>query len=482
MLFNTLEFLVFFPIVFLLYWLVLGKSLKLQNYLILISSYFFYGWWSWKFMVLLAISTLLDYLYGFGVASQNSKKAKIFLWLSIINNLGILAVFKYYNFFALQFQTAFEAFGFHVQPYFLDIVLPIGISFYTFHGMSYVFDIYRKQQAPIKNFVDYAVFVSFFPLLVAGPIERANHLLPQVQKPRTFKYSQALEGCRLVLWGMFKKIVIADSLAMVVDPIFVNYHDQSAVLLIIGAIAFSFQIYTDFSGYSDIALGTAKILGFELLSNFKFPYFSRDVAEFWRRWHISLSSWFRDYLYIPLGGSKGSKWTTVRNTFIIFLVSGFWHGASWNFIVWGGIHACGFLPLLLINKNRKHIHNVVANNNILPNLKELFQMISTFVFVTLAWIFFRLKDVNDGFMYLKRIFVDLFEHPSQLFHNPGGKMALIFIVPLVLIDWYLRHDERDIKVPRNSFIRFSVYVLMAFLCLIGLFKGSTESSFIYFQF
>ncbi|MCA9346932.1 MBOAT family protein, partial [Candidatus Saccharibacteria bacterium] len=288
MLFNSFEFLLFLPIVFCLYWFVFNKSLRWQNILILAASYFFYGWWSKKFLALLALSTLLDYSYGFWVASPNKKKAKLFLWLSIINNLGILGVFKYYNFFATQVQTAFESIGIHTNPTLLHVALPIGISFYTFHGMSYVFDIYRGHQKPVSNFIDYAVFVSFFPLLVAGPIERANHLLPQVQKKRTFRYVQSVEGLRLILWGMFKKVVIADSLAVTVDSIFNNYQEVNGITLIFGAIAFSFQIYCDFSGYSDIALGTAKIFGFELLSNFKFPYFSRDIAEFWRRWHVSL--------------------------------------------------------------------------------------------------------------------------------------------------------------------------------------------------
>ena len=271
-------------------------------------------------MGLLMLSTLLDYSYGFSVASTNRKKAKIFLWLSIINNLGILGIFKYYNFFAIQIQRGLETLGMYTDPLLLNIALPVGISFYTFHGMSYVFDIYNGHQKPVRNFIEYGVFVSFFPLLVAGPIERANHLLPQVQKSRIFTYAKAVEGSRLILWGLFKKVVIADSLAPIVDVIFNNYQDSSGITLIVGAIAFSFQIYCDFSGYSDIALGTAKLFGFELLTNFKFPYFSRDIAEFWRRWHISLSSWFKDYLYIPLGGSRLGKKRAIRNTFIIFII------------------------------------------------------------------------------------------------------------------------------------------------------------------
>jgi len=378
MLFNSFEFFIFLPIVFALYWMVFNKTVFSQNLVILLASYFFYGWWSWKFLILLAISTLLDYLYGFSVASANKKKARAFLWLSILNNLGILGVFKYYNFFATEFQRGFDSMGIHLHPALLQVALPVGISFYTFHGMSYVFDIYRGTRKPVTNFVEYAVFVCFFPLLVAGPIERANHLLPQIQTKKIFNYGQAVEGCRLILWGLFKKVVFADNLAIIVDGIFTNYTHQSGYTLILAAIGFSFQIYGDFSGYTDIALGTAKLFGFELLTNFKFPYFSRDIAEFWRRWHISLSSWFRDYLYIPLGGSKKGKLIAVRNTFIIFLVSGFWHGANWNFIAWGGIHALGFMPLLLLNKNRRHVSYIVAEDRKVPNLREFLQMVYTF--------------------------------------------------------------------------------------------------------
>jgi alginate O-acetyltransferase complex protein AlgI len=473
MLFNSFEFLLFLPVVFVLYWFVLNKSLKWQNALVLGASYFFYGWWSYKFMGLLMLSTALDYAYGFWVASPNRKKAKLFLWLSVLNNLGILAVFKYYNFFALQFQEGLELIGLHTNPVLLQVALPIGISFYTFHGMSYVFDIYRGQQKPVRNFVDYAVFVSFFPLLVAGPIERANHLLPQVQKARIFKYQQALEGCRLILWGLFKKVVIADAIAEVIDPIFASYEAYNSPTLILAAIGFAFQIYGDFSGYSDIALGTAKLFGFELLSNFRFPYFSRDLAEFWRRWHISLSSWFRDYLYIPLGGSKVGLAKAVRNTFIIFLVSGFWHGASWNFIVWGGIHACGFLPLLLTKRNRQNT-DTVAQNRKFPTSKEWRQMLLTFAFVTFAWIFFRADTLPDALGFIKAALGNW-----SALGNITGKSILVLGTLLIVIDWYLRHNERQLRVPKQSAIRLGIYFVMAIavlLCLGG------QQSFIYFQF
>lgn len=485
MLFNSIAFLVFLPMVFCLYWFVFNKNLRWQNGLLLVASYFFYGWWSWKFMGLLALITFLDYVYGFSVASANRRKARLFLWLSVINNLGILAVFKYFNFFVLQFKQGFELLGLHISPVLLEIGLPIGISFYTFHGMSYVFDIYRGKQKPVSNLVEYAVFVSFFPLLVAGPIERATHLLPQIQQTRAFRYKQAAQGCRLILWGMFKKVVIADSLALTADHIFNNYQEHNGIILILGAIAFSFQIYGDFSGYSDIALGTAKLFGIELLSNFKFPYFSRDIAEFWRRWHISLSSWFRDYLYVPLGGSKLGKFKTVRNTFIIFLVSGFWHGASWNFIAWGFIHACGFLPLLLLNRNRRHVNEVVAAGRLLPNGKEVLQMVSTFGFVTFSWIFFRLQDTGTAIDYIKHIFTG--------FHHPGEALQYLFIfyyiLPLLMLEWLFRKNERTLEIPKRNALtalgsRTALYVIYTYtvLFLLNAMIQKSNMSFIYFQF
>jgi D-alanyl-lipoteichoic acid acyltransferase DltB (MBOAT superfamily) len=426
------------------------------------------------------LSTLLDYAYGFMVASPDKRKAKVFLALSIINNLGILAVFKYYNFFAEQFQTSADLIGWSIQPYILEVALPIGISFYTFHGLSYVFDIYRGKLKPVSNLVEYSVFVSFFPLLVAGPIERANHLLPQIQTKRIFNYSQAVEGCKLILWGMFKKIVIADSLAGIVDATFSNYASQHGLTLLLGAVYFSFQIYGDFSGYSDIAIGTAKLFGFELLSNFKFPYFSRDIAEFWRRWHISLSSWFRDYLYIPLGGSKTTRWKVVRNTFIIFIISGFWHGAKWNFLAWGFIHACGFMPLLLLNWNRKNVSDVVAQDRIFPTLMELINMITTFLFVTFAWIFFRADSINIALGYIQQIITGFFNPQINLPPTPQLVKGLVFITPLLIGDWYFRRNERQLVIfPNQKLLRYTIYLLMT---LVIFFMFNKVKSFIYFQF
>jgi len=473
MLFTSFSFLIFLPIVFILYWFLFNRSLKYQNAFLLLSSYVFYGWWNWKFLGLLLLSTLIDYSFGFWVAEGSNAKRKLFLVLSILNNLLVLCIFKYYNFFVLEAQHALGQAGIHMHPYLIKVLLPVGISFYTFHGMSYVIDIYRNNFKPVRSFVDYAVFVSFFPLLVAGPIERATHLIPQIQQPRTFKYEQAVQGLRLMLWGFFKKMVIANTLSPIVDDIFANYTHYSGSTLVLGAIYFSFQIYCDFSGYTDIALGVAKLFGFELLTNFKFPYFSRDVAEFWRRWHISLSSWFRDYVYIPLGGSRSGKIKAVRNTFIIFLISGFWHGANWTYIAWGGIHALGFLPLLLLGKNRKNSTEVVAHDRWFPGFGELVSMIGTFLFVTAAWVFFRAETIGKAIGYLSSM-------SRGLFTNPTYKSFLfLYVIPFVVLDWCFRRNERELTFFSGNFIRYAIYTTAVILLLA---HSGSNASFIYFQF
>ena len=386
MLFNSIEFALFLPVVFGLYWMF-GRNPGRQNLLLFAASYFFYAQWDWRFMFLLLFSTLLDFYTGLKIASsEDAGKRKIWFLTSIIINLGFLGVFKYYNFFTSSFAEAMHRLGIGCDPWLIEVILPVGISFYTFHGLSYVVDIYKKQIAAEENFVDYAVFVSFFPLLVAGPIERATHLLPQIKRQRTFSYPAAIDGLRQILWGLFKKIVIADNCAVFANEIFGHSASYSGSTLFLGALFFTFQIYGDFSGYSDIALGTARLFGIELLRNFAFPYFSRDIAEFWRRWHISLSSWFKDYLYIPLGGSKGGLWKKIRNTLVIFLVSGFWHGANWTFVVWGLINALYFIPLLIANKNRNNLE-IVAQGKILPGWKDAIYMITTFLMTVFAWIF-----------------------------------------------------------------------------------------------
>jgi D-alanyl-lipoteichoic acid acyltransferase DltB (MBOAT superfamily) len=409
--------------------------------------------------------------------SKNQKEKKIWFWLSVTINLGFLGVFKYYNFFASSFADALLQLGFVINPWTLSVILPVGISFYTFHGLSYVIDIYKNRIEAEKNFIDYSVFVSFFPLLVAGPIERATHLLPQIQKKRSFDYVKAVDGLRQILWGLFKKIVIADQCAIYANQIFNNSSDFSGSTLLLGAIFFAFQIYGDFSGYSDIALGTARLFGIELLKNFSFPYFSRDIAEFWRRWHISLSSWFRDYLYIPLGGSKSGNWAKIRNTFIIFIVSGFWHGANWTFIFWGALNALFIMPSIIMKTNRNNLE-IVAKGKLLPSIKEFFQILVTFGFTVFAWIFFRAENVTHAMNYISKIF------SSSVFSIPSVKPNLLFILLLsfFIIEWFGREQKYAIekfhhKIPR--IVRWTFYYILVFS--IFYFTGS-EQQFIYFQF
>lgn len=476
MIFNSFIYQFFLPVVFILYWFFTRKNLKLQNILLLLSSYVFYATWNWKFLFLLIFSTLLDYYTGIKMSeAENRRTKKFWFWLSIGINLGFLGVFKYYNFFITSFAEALGQIGFQANLSTLQIILPVGISFYTFHGLSYVIDIYKNKIKPERNFLDYAVFVCFFPLLVAGPIERATHLLPQIQTKRTFEYSKAVDGLRQILWGLFMKIVVADNCALVVNEVFKNQSTHNAPSLIIGAVFFAFQIYGDFAGYSNIALGSAKLFGIDLLKNFSFPYFSRDIAEFWRRWHISLSSWFKDYLYIPLGGSKGGKWMQIRNTLIIFVVSGFWHGANWTFIIWGFLNALYIMPLVIFNLNRKNT-DTVAENRILPTLKEFLQILFTFAITTIAWVFFRSETVGAAFDYLTRISdVNNYGFPQT------DLKPFIFVFMLIIVEWFQRTKQHGLQLDQIKYIgvRWSVY---AVLLLIILIFGANSDSFIYFQF
>ncbi len=486
MLFNSINFAIFLPIVFVLYWFVTNKNLKLQNALLLVSSYFFYACWDYRFLFLLIFSTVLDYSTGIKMYEAKTKQGKKFwFWLSVGINLGFLGFFKYYNFFVGSFADMLSMMGLHVNIWTLKIILPVGISFYTFHGLSYVIDIYKDRIKPEKNYIDYAVFVSFFPLLVAGPIERATHLLPQIKRERKFDYLKAVDGLRQILWGLFKKIVIADTCAEYANNIFAGSDGFHGSTLILGAIFFAFQIYGDFSGYSDIALGVARLFGIELLRNFAFPYFSRDIAEFWRRWHISLSTWFRDYLYIPLGGSKGGTLMKVRNTFIIFIVSGFWHGANWTFIIWGALNAVYFLPLLLLKRNRTNLETV-AQGKTFPTLRELFSMIVTFTLTVFAWIFFRANDVTHAIKYIGGIFSEsLFMMPNKkpflgAKAHPAVGIAMLFF--FLIIEWMGREQQYALAGVGKSWhrsIRWAFYFVL--IIAIFLFIGK-EQQFIYFQF
>lgn len=479
MLFNSIDFAIFIPIVFLIYWL-LNSHLRAQNLFVAISSYVFYGWWDYRFLFLIFFSTVVDFYIAKNIQkSRNPKVRKLLLVCSLFTNLGLLGVFKYYNFFVENFNQAFTFLGYHVNGSSLNIVLPVGISFYTFQTLSYTIDVYRSKLQPTHNFVSFAAFVSFFPQLVAGPIERATNLLPQFYKSRKFEYTNAVDGLRQILWGLFKKMVIADNCALYADMIFNNSESYSGSTLALGAVFFAFQIYGDFSGYSDIAIGTSRLFGFNLMQNFAFPYFSRDVAEFWRRWHISLSTWFRDYLYIPLGGSRSHK---VRNVFVIFLVSGFWHGANWTFIIWGAINALYFIPLLLAKRNRVNT-SIVAENKRLPSPKELFNIITTFSLVTIAWVFFRAESVSHALIFIRDMFsLDLLSLPVYSIRKLIYPIVVLLAF-FVVVEWFGRKDKYAIEnLLKNKItpIRWAFYTLIIFL--IGMYMQTEETPFIYFQF
>jgi alginate O-acetyltransferase complex protein AlgI len=477
MFFNSLAFAIFLPIVFFLYWFVFNKTKNTQNALLILASYYFYSCWDWRFLFLLVFSTFLDYYTGIRIEkSTNDKGRKFWFWLSVIVNLGFLGVFKYFNFFSDSFAQLLTSVGFKASPILLDVILPVGISFYTFHGLSYVIDIYYKRIKAEYNFVDYSLFVSYFPLLVAGPIERATHLLPQVKVHRSFDLEKAKEGLAQFVWGLVKKVVIADTCATYANAVFDHYPSMNSLSLILGAIYFAFQIYGDFSGYSDMALGMSKLFGIDLLKNFNYPYFSRDIAEFWRRWHISLSSWFRDYLYIPLGGSQGGMWFKIRNTFIIFLVSGFWHGANWTYVVWGLLNAVYFLPLLVLQKNRNNTGPVVVNFD-WKGLQTVVNILITFLLSTIAWVFFRAKSITDAVLYLKRIVVNG-EFSSQYLSNERYNYEILLLIGVfVVVEWNNRNRVEPLS-GRYSLVKFGLAI--AAIMALGTFSDYKE--FIYFQF
>lgn len=471
MLFNSIEFLVFLPIVFAIYWL-LGNHLKLQNLFVVLASYVFYGWWDWRFLILIAFTSFCSWGSGLliqqsAISNQSSVKSKAWTAANIVLNLGILAVFKYYDFFVREFG---QLFGISTDSLLLRIILPVGISFYTFQALSYSIDVYRKKIEPTRDIVAFFAYVAFFPQLVAGPIERATNLLPQFLQKRTFSYEQGVDGMRQILWGLFKKIVIADNCATYVDQVWATYDTQSGSTLLLAAVLFTFQIYGDFSGYSDIAIGTAKLFGIKLMRNFNNPYFSRDIAEFWRRWHISLTTWFRDYVYIPLGGSRVSKAKIVRNTFVIFLLSGFWHGANWTFIAWGAYHAALFLPLILLGKNRKYTSNDAT-------WKDFPKMLLTFAFAVIGWIIFRAETITQAW----DIFCGICSSSLFSMPNHAGINALFLnLMLLVVVEWLQRDKQHSLDITNLPvYCRYAIYYGLLFI--IFAFGGNTVN-FIYFQF
>ena len=474
MLFNSFDFAVFLPVTFLLYWFAFRQSLRLQNAFVVAASYLFYGWWDWRFLSLIAISSITDYLIGLGLGRvERPGGRKTLLLVSLGVNLGLLGFFKYFNFFTESFADTFSLFGASFEPSRLSIVLPVGISFYTFQTLSYTIDIYRRRLQPTKDLIAFLSFVSFFPQLVAGPIERASNLLPQFLQRREFRYHTAVAGLRQILWGLFKKIVVADCCADYANWIFANYQDYGASTLVLGVLYFAFQIYCDFSGYSDIAIGTAKLFGFRLATNFRLPYFSRNVGEFWRRWHISLSTWFRDYVYIPLGGSRGPLWRVLRNVTVVFVLCGLWHGANWTFVVWGVINAAYFIPLVLFGTNRNHL-DTVAKGRTLPTLRDLLSMGSTFALICVGWVFFRAESLAHALGYLNRMLSDsILSRPMLLRYVP-------LVALLVTIEWLQRERDNPLDIPSAWLRRVAYLGVCAMLVTFGKYLDVKE--FVYFQF
>lgn len=488
MLFNSISFALFFPLVYLLYWFACKGNYARQNMLLLAASYFFYGCWDPRFLLLLAFSTLLDYASGLKIQeAQSHRTKKMWLTLSVLINVGFLAFFKYFNFFADSFVLLLGKLGLGVHVPTLQIILPVGISFYTFHGLSYVFDIYRNKTEPRKNLIDYALFVSFFPLLVAGPIERATHLLPQLEQKRSWSSEKAADGLRQILWGLFKKVLIADNCAQYSSAVFGHQDQYSGGALFIAALCFLFEVYGDFSGYSDIALGSARLFGIELLQNFSYPYFSRSIGEFWTRWHISLSGWFRDYVYIPLGGGREGKLRKARNVMIVFLLSGFWHGASFNRILWGGLHGLFMLPGIFLGTDKKDFSRIVAADKRLPGLRELLQIIATLLLCTLALIVFRTLSLRDAVNYLNTILQaamqgTIFQEMFQFWRSTIGMTLPLLLLILLTSEWCNRTCSFALEALPQQFPRWIRWIIY-FLLLAALFLFANRSrQFIYFQF
>ncbi len=487
MLFNSIEFALFLPIVFLIYWAI-GYAhiikdtlkLRLQNAFVVIASYVFYGWWDWRFLLLIAFTSFCSWGSGLLIAnSPTPKVAKAWTATNIVLNLAILAVFKYYDFFVREFG---QLFGVSTDSLLLKIILPVGISFYTFQALSYSIDVYRKKIEPTRDIVAFFAYVAFFPQLVAGPIERATNLLPQFQTNRKFNYDQAVDGMRQILWGLFKKIVVADNCATYVDQVWATYDTQTGSTLLLAAILFTFQIYGDFSGYSDIAIGSAKLFGIKLMRNFNNPYFSRDIAEFWRRWHISLTTWFRDYVYIPLGGSRVGKWKIVRNTFVIFLLSGFWHGANWTFIAWGAYHALLFLPLILLGQNRKYT-NQVAEGRILPTWEETLQILFTFFLAVLGWIIFRAETITQAWDYICGIFTQNLLCGPFLINREYYIPLACALALMAIVEWLNRTEYHGLALNKTITIQWIRRIIYFGIILFIIYYGKFNyNQFIYFQF
>jgi len=476
--FNSLAFAVFLPLVFFVYWFLLNKKLKLQNLFILLASYFFYGWWDWRFLGILMFTTIVDYFLAIRIHKAASEKTgRLWLAVSLFMNLGLLCFFKYWNFFVDSWITAWSSVGVHMNPLTVNVVLPIGISFYTFQELSYTLDVYKKRMEPVRDFIGFAAFITFFPQLVAGPIERASSFIPQFLKKREFSAPQAITGCRLILWGLLKKVVIADNIAVYVNDIYSRYEQLPGLILLLGAVLFAFQIFADFSGYSDIALGSAKLFGFDLIKNFNNPFSSKNITEFWRRWHISLSSWFNDYLFTPLYTSlrNWDKTGLAISLFITFFLSGLWHGAGWTFIIYGSMHGLALVYEVLTKKQRKK-----AANRINPFIYNNLSTFLTFSFVVISWIFFRSATIHQAFGYMHRIIAGFADGAV----NPQYFNSLWLVALSMAIERLCRNNEYAIFVPTR---RMPSYVLFAVEVIVGLLVIDSSitlnhDQFIYFQF
>ncbi len=483
MLFTTLTFALFLVVFLSLYWTFNG--VKFQNILIIIGGYFFYGWWDWRFCSLMLITTLLDYSVALGMGKTNNLPwRRFFLGASLLGNIGLLAFFKYFNFFAENFTVLANTAGWHVEPIALHVILPLGLSFYTFQELSYTIDVYRGKIEPTSNLVDFMAFVAFFPQLVAGPIERAHHMLPQFEHPRVFSYPMAVNGCRQMLWGFFKKLVIADNLSRYVEVMYADPHAHNGFELALATFCFAFQIYCDFSAYSDIAIGTARLLGFELMRNFAYPYFSQTMGEFWRRWHISLSTWFRDYVYIPLGGNQVSVSRRALNLLTTFIISGLWHGASWNFIIWGGLNGLGVLPSVLAGRG-KHLqpNDVPGGTSLFPTPITVFRMLRTFLMILVTWVFFRAATFGDSLVILRKIFTEfhVFDSQGHLAGATPGNRIMLMLASFILVEWVCRAHPHPLQLDRfPRIVRWWVYTALFWGTLY--FAAPGTGQFIYFQF
>lgn len=488
MLFNSFDFLVFLPIVFLLYWFVFRER-RWQNLLVVVASYFFYSWWDWRFLLLIALTSFCGYMSGLLLEYYETQrwKQQMVSAVNIVLNLGILTVFKYYDFFAENLDALFCMMGYHLDWVTMNIILPVGISFYTFQALSYTIDVYQRKLPVTHDIVEFFAYISFFPQLVAGPIERATNLLPQFQQQRHFEYAKAVDGMRQMLWGFFKKMVIADNCADAVNRIWADYADESGFVLLVGAILFTFQIYCDFSGYSDIAIGTARLFGFNLMRNFNVPYFSRSIPEFWRRWHVSLTTWFRDYIYFPLGGSRCDKWKLIRNVYIVWGVSGLWHGSNWTFVCWGLFHGTLLVIYNIFGFSTKYQH-VVAYGKLYPNVKEMLQIIVTFFFAVIGWIIFRAETISDAVNYICKMFsMSLFDISGSLEHLKGPYLTKTIpaLAVMILLEWMQRDKQHALQFAGTNIITCNVwfrYFLYLILSMITVGLAGTQSEFIYFQF